>query len=134
MSCFTWPTLRPLLALGRAREALALLQKLDPGMFMQPEPRVTSAFAEDGIMAGAALIGAGAQAQGRDLIHRTLAANAHRPILRLTAGRGWTDVEGWALLGEPTRACATTRALGLRPSCWARSADIQRTAAAPSEI
>jgi TolB-like protein/Tfp pilus assembly protein PilF len=104
-----WATVRPLLALGRAREALALLQKLDPGMFMQPEPHLGSSYPEDGILAGRALLGVGAQAQGSDLLRRTLAANASRPILREVTGRGWTEVEGWALLGEPAKACAAVR-------------------------
>jgi TolB-like protein/Tfp pilus assembly protein PilF len=104
-----WAKVVPLLALGRAREALALLQALEPGMFVQPEPRLTTAFPYDGLYGGAALLGAGAQAQGRDLVQRTLAANAARPVLRLDTGRYWSDVYGWALLGDTAKACAATR-------------------------
>jgi len=104
-----WAPVNPLLALGRSKEALARLQELDPNMFLQPEPKLTTSYASDGILAATALIGAGAVEQGRDLARRTLAANASKPILRLDSGRGWADVYGWALLGEDAKACASIR-------------------------
>jgi len=107
-----WASVAPLLALGRAKEALALLQKLEPDMFLQPEPKLTTSYASDGIVGAAALLGAGAEAQGRDLARRTLADNATRPILQVDSGRGWTDVYGWALLGDKAKACASVREAG----------------------
>jgi TolB-like protein/Tfp pilus assembly protein PilF len=104
-----WAPISPLLGLGRAKEALAIMQELDPNMFLQPEPKLITSYAGDGIVGATALIGAGAVEQGRDLARRTLAANASRPILRQDSGRGWFDVYGWALLGENAKACASIR-------------------------
>jgi tetratricopeptide (TPR) repeat protein len=104
-----WQRARLLLTLGRAPEALALLQKLEPGMFMQPVPQLTSGYAGDAIIGAMALLDSGAQALGRDLLQRALKANAGKPITDLNFGRGWSDVYGWALLGDHARACAAAR-------------------------
>jgi TolB-like protein/tetratricopeptide (TPR) repeat protein len=104
-----WLQAQLLLTLGRAPEALALLQKLEPGMFMQPAPQLTSGYAGDAINGGMALIDSGAQAQGRDLLQRALKANADKPITVMNFGRGWSDVYIWALLGDNARACAAAR-------------------------
>jgi hypothetical protein len=95
--------------LGRGAEALVILQKLDPEMFIQPVPRVQSSYAGDAVLGGAALLSSGAVAQGRDLLQRALKANASKPILRFGFGRGWQDVYAWAALGEPAKACASAR-------------------------
>jgi tetratricopeptide (TPR) repeat protein len=104
-----WERIRLLLALGRAPEALALLQKMEPGMFIQPVPQLSSAYAGDAMGGGMALIDSGAVAQGRDLLQRSLKANADKPITGMDFNRGWTDVVTWALLGDNERACAAIR-------------------------
>jgi TolB-like protein/Tfp pilus assembly protein PilF len=116
-----WAEVLPMLALGQHAQALARLQKLDPGMFLQPEPRLSSSYAGDALMAAAALIGSGAKAQGLDLVRRNLAANAGKPINQLRTGRGWTDVDAWVLLGDYQKACAATRevvAAGVHTQLW----------------
>jgi TolB-like protein/Tfp pilus assembly protein PilF len=104
-----WMRVNLLLQLGRGPEALKLLQELDPGMFMQPEPKLTSSYAGDAIAAGAALIQSGAQAQGRDLIRRAIADNASKPIRQIRYERGWSDVYAWSLLEDYGKACASLR-------------------------
>jgi TolB-like protein/Tfp pilus assembly protein PilF len=104
-----WEQATFLLALGRGPEALAILQKLEPGMFIQPVPQLTSGYAYDPIMGGMALMESGAQAQGRDLLQRGLEYNASKPIWAMDFGRGWTDVYAWAWLGDDARACAAAR-------------------------
>lgn len=101
-----WELARMLLADGQYRGALQILQKLDPDMFMQPEPRLTSSYPNDMVLGGAALLGTGATAQGRQLLELGVKANASKPIVQLQFGRGWTDALALALLGEHDRACA----------------------------
>ena len=116
-----WAEIVPQLALGRYEPALATMQKLDPGMFLQPEPRLTSSYASDAVLAAMALIGSGAKEQAFGLLRRNLAATAGKPILQLRTGRGWTDVQAWVLLGDLPKACAATReavAAGLHTQLW----------------
>jgi adenylate cyclase len=104
-----WERATYLLESGRGAEALALLQTLDPGMFVQPEPRLTSAYPADAVLAGHALLASGATAQGRDLLQRALRHNADRPVDQLQFGKRWLDAITWSLLGDMPRACVALR-------------------------
>ncbi|MBP8098548.1 MAG: hypothetical protein KAY03_04450 [Arenimonas sp.] len=104
-----WGRVWRLLATDHPAEALKILQEIDPGMFIQPVPKLTSNYSWDAVAAGAALIGTGATVQGRDLLQRAIKDNARHPIVQLQFGRGWNDAIAWSLLGDQQRACASLR-------------------------
>ena len=100
-----WDQVRLLVLNKRGDEALPILRRLAPEMFEQPTARIASAFPSDAVLAGAALLQAGATAQGRDLLQRALRANASHAYDQPLFGRGWWDVYADALLDDMPQAC-----------------------------
>ena len=104
-----WNRAHLLVANGRADEAVSLLRKLEPEVFVQPAPAIVSPWAFDSVLAGSALLMSGATEQGRQLLRQSVRVYAGRPRNALVYGIEWWDVYAHALLGDFDQACAALK-------------------------
>ena len=95
-----------LLADDRAVEALPILRRMLPELFVPSAAPKLSAFPADAVVVGTALMRTGADAQGRALIRHGLKTNAGRPHGVVVVGRQWWEAFAHAQLDDIAGACA----------------------------
>lgn len=103
-----WNLAALLLANHQAGQSLALLRKLEPGLFEQPI-RARTGWAFDRLLAGIALMRTGADAQGRALLKAALAINSKLAYGAGLFDRSWYDALIYNLLGDQQSACGALR-------------------------
>lgn len=89
---------------NRSKEALVIYRKLVPELFVEPPVPGTSLYPGDTVAVADALISTGAVKQANTLLRMGIKEAASLPIAG-SLGRRWTEVYGYALLGEYDNAC-----------------------------